>query len=64
GFLSRGVSMLNVFLKSHLGEQERPKFVAYPHLHIRANPVPWGDSNHTPFHNSHTNPLPTSYEDE
>ena len=31
-----GVSMLNVFLKSHHGEEERPEFVAYPHLRIRS----------------------------
>uniref|UniRef100_A0A4W2IGW9 Glutamyl-tRNA(Gln) amidotransferase subunit C, mitochondrial n=1 Tax=Bos indicus x Bos taurus TaxID=30522 RepID=A0A4W2IGW9_BOBOX len=30
-----GVSMLNVFLKSHHGE-EKPEFVAYPHLRIRS----------------------------
>lgn len=30
------VSMLNVFLKSHQGEHERPEFVAYPHLRIRS----------------------------
>lgn len=31
-----GVSMLNVFLKSRHGEEERPEFVAYPHLRIRS----------------------------
>ncbi|XP_003964972.1 cytochrome c oxidase subunit 6A2, mitochondrial [Takifugu rubripes] len=56
------VCMANAYVKGQEHPPEQPDFVAYSHLRIRTKKFPWGDGNHSLFHNAHTNALPEGYE--
>ncbi|XP_076609209.1 cytochrome c oxidase subunit 6A2, mitochondrial [Chaetodon auriga] len=57
-----GVCMANAYMKMQAHGHGQPEFVPYPHLRIRTKKFPWGDGNHSLFHNPHTNPLPDGFE--
>lgn len=55
-------------IHTYIAEQEhwehwrRPEYVPYEFRNVRTKKFPWGDGQHSLFHNPITNPLPTGYE--
>ncbi|XP_011861359.1 PREDICTED: cytochrome c oxidase subunit 6A1, mitochondrial [Vollenhovia emeryi] len=64
GFPAIGLGLVNCYLNHQAHEHdERPEFIAYEHMRVRTKKFPWGDGNHSLFHNPKVNPLPEGYEE-
>ncbi|RWS04192.1 cytochrome c oxidase subunit 6A1: mitochondrial-like protein [Dinothrombium tinctorium] len=59
-------SLVNVIIveTEHHKHFQREPFFKYEYMRVRTKKFPWGDGNHTLFHNPRVNALPDGYEDE
>merc|ERR1712038_734215 len=58
------VGHLNAFVLADPEDHKRPEFVPYEYMRTRSKRFPWGDGNHSLFHNPQKNALPDGYEEE
>ncbi|XP_046680139.1 cytochrome c oxidase subunit 6A, mitochondrial-like isoform X1 [Homalodisca vitripennis] len=62
GIPAVALCMINTYLTTKEEDHTPPEFHAYEHMRVRTKRFPWGDGNHSLFHNPHANALPSGYE--
>uniref|UniRef100_A0A1B6H9T8 Cytochrome c oxidase subunit n=1 Tax=Homalodisca liturata TaxID=320908 RepID=A0A1B6H9T8_9HEMI len=62
GIPAVALCMINTYLTTKEEDHTPPEFHAYEHMRVRTKRFPWGDGNHSLFHNPHANAIPSGYE--
>jgi len=54
------ITSINVYLmeQEHKKHPHRPDYIPYEYMYVRRRKFPWGDGNHSLFHNPKHNPVP------